>query len=87
LILRLDYYNEGIEAKSLKWAVTSQDVIRSLTPNKVFILIVTGIGCKENNMQSTAPIEVKTETFSNGVIHLADTNKIHSKLGKVFRHS
>jgi len=51
-------------------------VIRSLAPNKVFNLIITGIGCKEDNMQSTSSIVVKTETFSNGVIALADTKKI-----------
>ncbi len=75
-----------IEAKSLKWAETSQEVIRSLASNKTFFLTITGIGCHGYN-QSTAQIEVKTETFSNGVIALADTNKINSTLGKFSQYT
>ncbi len=52
--------------------------------NKAYELIITGVGC-EDKRQSTAPIEVKTETFSNGVISLADTNKINSQLGTVLK--
>ncbi len=65
---------------------TSQEVIRSLAPNKVFFLTITGIGCKGYE-QSTAPIEVQTEAFSNGVIVLADTNKINSTLGKLLQNT
>jgi hypothetical protein len=81
-ILRLDNDKEGIEANSLKWTETSQEVIRSLAPNKVFNLTITGIGCKEDNMQSTSSIVVKTETFSNGVIAFADTKKINLTIGE-----
>ncbi len=80
--LRLDNDKEEIEANSLKWAETSQEIIRSLTPNKTYTLIITGFGCNEDNMQSTTPIEVKTETFSNGEIALTDTNKINLITGK-----
>ncbi len=82
----MDNDKEGIEAKFLKWAETSQEIIRSLAPNKVFNLIITGIGCNDSK-QSTAQIEVKTETFSNGLIALADTNKINSTLGKFLQYT
>ncbi len=83
----MDNDKEGIEAKSLKWAETSQEVIRSLAPNKAFNLTITGIGCNQDNIQSTSPIVVKTETFSNGVIALADTNKINATLGKFLKYT
>jgi hypothetical protein len=83
----LDNAIEGIEANSLKWSETSQEVIRSLAPNKVFTLIIIGIGCKQDNMKSTSPIVVKTETFSNGLIALADTNKINLMIGKFLQYT
>jgi hypothetical protein len=86
-ILRLDNDKEGIEANSLKWTETSQEIIRSLAPNKFFNLIITGIGCKEDNMQSTSSIVVKTETFSNGVIAFADTKKINLTIGEYLQYT
>ncbi len=53
--------------------------------NKIYELIISGVGC-EDKKQSTTPIEVKTETFSNGVIALADTSKINSILGKFLQY-
>ncbi len=54
--------------------------------NKIYELIITGVGC-EDKKQSTVPIEVKAETFSNGLIAFADTNEINSKLGTVLKYA
>jgi hypothetical protein len=79
-ISRLDSGVDEIEASSLIWSATSHTIIKLLAPNKAFRLTITGIGC-HNFKQSTTPIDVRTETFSNGVIALSDTNKINSKSG------
>jgi hypothetical protein len=71
---------------SLKWSETCQETIKAPEMNKFYDLIITGLGCDHKN-QSTAPIQVKTETFSNGKIALADANKINSTLGKFLHYT
>jgi hypothetical protein len=71
---------------SLKWPETCQETIKAPEINTLYNLTITGFGCNNQN-QSTAPIQVKTDTFSNGVISLADTNKINSTLGKFFKYT
>jgi hypothetical protein len=71
---------------SLKWSETCQETIKAPAINTLYNLTITGFGCDCQN-QSTAPIQVKTETFSNGVISLADTNKINSTLGKFLKYA
>jgi hypothetical protein len=70
---------------SLKWSETCQETIKAPEMNKIYELIISGVGC-EDTKQSTTPIEVKTETFLNGVIALADTSKINSTLGKFLQY-
>ncbi len=71
---------------SLKWSETCQETIKAPEINLFYDLTITGFGCYNQN-QSTAPIQVKTDTFSNGVISLADTNKINSTLGKFLKYT
>ncbi len=71
---------------SLKWSETCQETIKAPEINTLYDLTITGFGCNNQN-QSTAPIQVKTDTFSNGVISLADTNQINSTLGKFLKYT
>jgi hypothetical protein len=77
---------QTITNNSLKWFETCQETIKAPKINKLYDLTITGFGCDYQN-QSTAPIQVKTDTFSNGVISLADSSKINSTLGKFLKYT
>jgi hypothetical protein len=77
---------QNLTNNSLKWSETCQETIKSPEMNKAYELVITGVGC-DDKKQSTTPIEIKTETFLNGVIDLADTSKINSTLGKFLQYT